>query len=281
LESDIISILLQPKDYKRTEIRPLRYQIKNRFEKLIFSFHIRLNLSSKSLKLKAMIEYIDKLKLLFEANENHENAPHMERYMKHRYRFYGLKKPARLAILKSFLQQEGLPKVENIEEFIQLLWNEEYRELHYIGCDILEQLLPQLPSDSIHLFEFMLVNQSWWDTVDRIAIRLVGEFFKRFPEIEDETNQRFINASNFWLNRTSIIYQLKYKSNTNLEILMSNILQVAHQKEFFIQKSIGWALREYSKTDASFVRDFVAKHEFASLSKREALKWLNNQMEKN
>lgn len=219
-----------------------------------------------------MNEYINELKLLFEANQNDENAPHMERYMKHRYRFYGLKKPARLDILKAFLKQNGLPQIEDIEEFIQLLWDEEYRELHYIGCDILEKLMPKLPIESIHLFEFMLVNQSWWDTVDRIAIRLVGELFKRYPAIENDTIQRFVNSDNFWLNRTSIIYQLKYKSQTNVEILMQNILQHAHQKEFFIQKGIGWALREYAKTDANFVRDFVAKHELASLSKREALK---------
>jgi 3-methyladenine DNA glycosylase AlkD len=219
-----------------------------------------------------MNEYVSTLKLLFEANRNEDNAPHMERYMKHRFRFYGLKKPARLDVLKTFLKQNGLPKIEEVEELIQLLWDEEYRELHYIGCDILEKLMPKLPIDSIHLFEFMIVNQSWWDTVDRIAIRLAGELFKRFPEIENTTSQRFVNSSNFWLNRTSIIYQLKYKSHTNVEILMQNILQHAHQKEFFIQKGIGWALREYAKTDANFVRDFVAKHELASLSRREALK---------
>lgn len=223
-----------------------------------------------------MDEYVIQLKNRFEQCHNEVNSPQMAAYMKHRFEFYGLKKPERQILTKAFVKQHGYPAVEDVPELMHLLWNEPYRELHYFGLEILDRFLKKMDENAIELIEYLLTNQSWWDTVDWLAIRTTGTFMKLYPECIHNTNKAFVESENFWLNRTAIIFQLKYKSTTNTNLLTYNILRHNHQKEFFIRKAIGWALREYSKTDEAFVRDFVATHELSALSKKEALKWLNN-----
>lgn len=219
-----------------------------------------------------MNEYIQALKNTFEEYGNPEIAPQMERYMRHKFEFYGLKKPERLAAGKIFIKEFGIPNMDNIPNLLHELWQEPYRELHYFGLDILQKLGKQLPETTIELIEYLIVNQSWWDTVDWLSIRFLGLHMKQFPDTQMAINERFVTSDNFWLNRASILFQLKYKQATDTTLLSSNILKHAHQNEFFIQKAIGWALREYSKTDRNFVIEFVANHQLSTLSKREALK---------
>lgn len=219
-------------------------------------------------------EYIHELKLELEAAAQPETAIQMSAYMKDKFEFYGLKKPYRQAVTKAYTAKNGFPDVEDIPAFLELLWEEPYRELHYFGLEVLDKHLKKMPEDAVDLIEHLIVTQSWWDSVDWLAIRSMGSLMKRFPHLITGMNDKFVHSSNLWLNRTSIIFQLKYKTDTDVELLINNILKHNHRKDFFIRKAIGWALREYSKTDGNFVKDFVANHELSSLSKREALKWM-------
>ena len=121
----------------------------------------------------------------------------------------------------------------------------------------------------------MIVNKSWWDTVDYIAVKLVGKHFENFPELIPKHIKTWNSSGNLWLNRTAILFQLQYKKKTDINLLFDIIEKQAGSREFFIQKAIGWVLREYSKTDENAVRKFVMQTNLSSLSKREALKWLN------
>jgi 3-methyladenine DNA glycosylase AlkD len=120
----------------------------------------------------------------------------------------------------------------------------------------------------------MTVQRSWWDTVDYIKSACLKEFFLRFPEGRYEITDRWIKSGNIWLQRLSVIFQLGYKAKTDTRLLERNILRLKESDEFFVQKAIGWSLRDYARTDPEFVRRFVLTHQLKPLSKREALKHL-------
>jgi 3-methyladenine DNA glycosylase AlkD len=98
----------------------------------------------------------------------------------------------------------------------------------------------------------------------------------RFPEVRDEHIGRWRRQENFWLRRTTLLFQLRYKEQTDADLLYALINENLGDSEFFIQKAIGWALREYSKSDPLAVQQFVANSELSGLAHREALKWMKN-----
>jgi len=126
----------------------------------------------------------------------------------------------------------------------------------------------------VGLLEFMIVKKSWWDTVDTIATGTLGVHFKRFAKVRDRTLARWRKSSNFWLRRACILFQLNYKQDTDFNLLQEIIRENLGSKEFFINKAIGWALRQYSRVDPKGVRKFVRETPLEPLSAREALKWL-------
>jgi 3-methyladenine DNA glycosylase AlkD len=126
-------------------------------------------------------------------------------------------------------------------------------------------------------FESLILNKSWWDSVDLISSKLVNPFFLKYRNLEEAMTYSWSRSNNIWLKRVSIIYQNGYKKETNLDILTRHILENADSNEFFIQKAIGWALRDYSKVDYKWVIDFVVNNtKLKPLSKREAIKWIDN-----
>ena len=122
------------------------------------------------------------------------------------------------------------------------------------------------------MLEFIITNKSWWDTVDFIASHLVGNYFKKYPDKIEEYINKWMLSKNIWLQRTALLFQLKYKVALNPVLLENIIKQFLYSKEFFINKAIGWILREYSKTNPQWVINFVKKYPLHNLSKREALR---------
>ena len=108
-----------------------------------------------------------------------------------------------------------------------------------------------------------------------IAANLVGNYCQRPQHIEKLTSQ-WMASDDMWRQRTCLLFQLKYKSATDKVLMHSFISRLSDSKEFFIRKAIGWVLREYSKTDAKFVIDYVTRYPMSGLSQREALKWVHN-----
>jgi 3-methyladenine DNA glycosylase AlkD len=200
----------------------------------------------------------------------------MKKYMKGQFEYYGIKSPLRREIMKSYLDAYGLPAEERLQEIVYGCWNLPEREYHYFIMEVLGKMAKNTDTSRIGLYEFMIVNKSWWDTVDYIAAHLVGTHFRLFPELIPGTTTRWMDSGNKWLQRTCLLFQLKYKSKTDLELLTGFIGQLKGSKEFFINKAIGWILREYSKTDPVWVKDYVEanRQDLAPLSRREAMKWI-------
>lgn len=211
---------------------------------------------------------------LFRKNRNTENAIAMSKYMRNYFSFFGIKKPVRKEITKPILLLINKNTSEkDVLELVTLLWKKKEREFHYLAIDIINKYKKYLSKDSFNTIEWMLVTNSWWDSVDSLANYAVGPLVANFPELRREM-KRFSNDANFWLKRIAIIHQLTYKSKVDEEFLFKVCLQHAHDKEFFIRKAIGWALRQYAKHKPKEVKRFVElnKDKLSPLSVREALK---------
>lgn len=219
-----------------------------------------------------MLKYVLDIKTTLSQNSNLENAFFMKKYMKNKFDFYGIKSPLRKELCKSFLKKENIPGIIEIESIIKTLWNEPERELQYFAMELLSKYSNDTDTHALELFEYMIINKSWWDTVDYISVNLVGKHFLKFPELTLPLSNKWTTSNNIWLQRTSILFQLKYKSKTDLPLLFKYILMHSESKEFFIRKAIGWALREYSKTDPNTIINFVNSNKLSGLSTREALK---------
>ena len=177
--------------------------------------------------------------------------------------------------MRDFLRQHGLPDTQDINEISGEFWQLPQREYQYVIMEILGKMAKKADKGRIDLYEYLIVNKSWWDTVDYIASNLAGVYFLKFPGQIQSYTEKWMDSGNMWLQRTALLFQLKYKKETDLELLTDYVVRLQGSKEFFINKAIGWILREYSKTDGDWVRNFVKKYKLAPLSHREALKWLN------
>lgn len=211
---------------------------------------------------------------LFEANRNEANAGPMKKYMKNHFPYLGIKKPQRSQLEKQFFQETGLLKEPFNQEFIRELWAKDEREYQYTALVYLEKSLNKLEKTDLPFMEELMKTKSWWDTVDAIAPKPVGKIAEKFPEVVAETIDGWAIHEYLWLRRAALLFQLKYKGNTNEELLYQYIRLNADSKEFFIQKAIGWALREYSKTNSVSVKKFIEATKLAPLSVREGGKYL-------
>ena len=224
-----------------------------------------------------MNTYLKPLVKLFKENADPANAEAMAKYMKNLFPYLGIKTPTRRELLKDFFKEYGLPELSRLKQVTLDLWELPEREFQYIAIGLLRKFTKIWDEEFIDLFEQLIITKSWWDTVDGLASWMVGEHFIRFPDIRDRYINRWMKSENMWLQRTCLLFQLSYKEKTD-EMLMGSIITALNgSDEFFINKAIGWILREYSKTDAQAVINFVENNELAPLSNREALKWLKNQ----
>jgi len=199
----------------------------------------------------------------------------MEAYMKHLFPFIGLKKPERAACMKPVLSDAKRWTIDEVHAATVWLWNQPEREFQYAAMNLLEAGKKNWTAESYALMLGMVAEKSWWDSVDYIASNLVGAWLLRLPAEARAAEARRLNATGFlWNQRTALIFQLSYKKHTDQSLLGELILTHATSKEFFLQKGIGWALRQYARTDADWVRQFVAGHALPKLSVREALKHL-------
>lgn len=218
-----------------------------------------------------MHSYIAPLIKSFELNADAGNAEGMKAYMLNQFSFYGLKTPLRRKLSKEHFKK-SLPPFKEVEEIVKQCWQHPNREMQYIAVELLACYKKKWKKDTIKIIEYIITHKSWWDSVDHAATDLTGPHFKLFPEQIEKITGRWNRSSNIWLQRSSIMFQKAYKKETDKELLSNHILHLAASKEFFVQKAIGWALREYSKTNPGWVKSFVQKASLSPLSKREALK---------
>ena len=203
---------------------------------------------------------------------NSDDAVAMKAYMKNKFEFLGVKTPARRKLSKTFFKQQTNLVID--WNFINEAWNYPYRELQYTALDYLEIRKKLLTPSDLPRLNKLAQTKSWWDTIDFLD-RLVGSIITRFPETK-ETILAWSCDEDIWLRRLAIDHQLLRKEKTDMELLEKILVNNLGRTEFFINKAIGWALRDYSKTNPDWVRDFIKRHqaEMAALSIREGSKYL-------
>ncbi|MBG7630711.1 MAG: DNA alkylation repair protein, partial [Bacteroidetes bacterium] len=187
-----------------------------------------------------MKEFIQTLEIEFQKNENVKIALAQKAYMRNQFEYYGLKANERREIQKPFLMKKYLPKKEILPELVKDFWNKSQRDFQYFGQELVFKYVKQLDKEDIALFEYMVMHKSWWDTVDFIAVKLMGAYFKKFPEQRTVYVKKWLASGNIWLQRSTLLFQLKYKQDIDTQILSDSINYLLGSKEFFINKSIGW-----------------------------------------
>ncbi len=201
-----------------------------------------------------------------------ENAHWMRKYMREQFPFLGVKKPERQQVFTHLYKLHG--SSQDWYEVSTELFAMPEREFQYVAMDYVQKAKKSWDSRLPALVEQWIGEESWWDVVDVLAPQILGPYFLQFPAERDQWIERWLNSGNFWLQRVCLIFSLGYKSKTDTVLLAKNIQALSSSKECFIQKAIGWVLRQYARTDAEWVLDFVENHALAPLSRREALKHL-------
>ncbi len=214
-----------------------------------------------------------KIKRLFEENRNEEKAFHEARYMRNKFSFYGLQTPVRRALYKDFLKNEKKNKIIDWA-FLDKCYEDEYREFQYLATDYLIAMAKYLTYNDVpKLFKYIKTKQ-WWDTIDRLD-RIVGNIGLTDKRIDD-VMLKWSTDKDFWVRRIAIDHQLIRKEKTNTELLEKIIVNNFGSDEFFINKAIGWSLRDYSKTNPKWVKSFIDKYrdKMDKLSIKEASKYI-------
>jgi 3-methyladenine DNA glycosylase AlkD len=210
-----------------------------------------------------------------EANKTQALA--MEAYMKQRFPFLGVKAPLRQQILKNLVTayKTSLDRT-TIIAIAKRLYAQPEREFHYCAVELVSRFLKKkILKEDIDFIEYLIVTHSWWDTVDMVCKHHLGNYLKLYPNETEAVIRRYSDLDHLWLNRSAILFQLEYKSDTNQDLLFDLCLKHKDTEAFFINKAIGWALREFSKTAPEHVRHFINMHEFAPLSRTEALRLID------
>ncbi len=216
------------------------------------------------------------VKAALEPLANSGNAQQMQAYMRNKFQFYGIKSMPRREVLKPLFSASQLPEIEVLPTVTRELWLLAERELQLVAVDLLIKRKKQLPVSFLAEIEWFITTKSWWDTVDLLASHIVAALFINYPTQTLAYIMRWRHSDNIWLRRTTLIYQLKFKQQTDQKLLFEIIKENQTDNEFFIQKAIGWALREYSKTNANAVISFIELQQIQGLAKREGLKWLRS-----
>jgi 3-methyladenine DNA glycosylase AlkD len=202
-------------------------------------------------------------------------ASSMKVYMKNLFPFCGINAPLRTELTGVIYKHFHIKNLNRL--WIEELWNENEREFQYVALDHLKKYCKNLNADDLPFIEKLIITKSWWDTVDGLACNNIGYILKKNPGLINQYVPKWLASKNIWLNRTAILFQLKYKKETDFNLLCQCILTCISSKEFFLQKACGWALREYAKTDPVAVIQFVeANPELSGLTKREALKHIGS-----
>lgn len=203
---------------------------------------------------------------------NPQKAIAMEAYMRNQFKFLGITAPERKILTRDFFKTIDRATID--WEFVQQCWEKDEREFQYLAIAYLTKVKQRLTVEDIPRLRQLIVTKSWWDTIDSLD-KLVGYVALHHPTVE-ATLLDWSTDDNIWLRRVAIDHQILRKEQTNPVLLEKIICHNFGQNEFFINKAIGWSLRDYSKTNPEWVKTFIARHQdqMAPLSIREASKYI-------
>jgi 3-methyladenine DNA glycosylase AlkD len=208
---------------------------------------------------------------------NPAKALGMAAYLKTDMPFYGIQKPERMIVYRSMKNNFSPGNRRDYESGILALWNLPHREEKYAAIQFARQADIFVNADSIALYEKMIRQGAWWDLVDEVGIKLVGRVLLGQRAIIKPTIYKWIKDHDLWIRRAALISHIGHKHETDENQLFLHCQTLAHEKEFFIGKAIGWALRDYSWHNPEAVLAFLRKNSksLSNLSRREAAKRLN------
>jgi len=200
----------------------------------------------------------------------------MAAYMKTAMPFYGIPTPERREVARAL--RRSYPPMTNDEYRRQVLalWGLPHREEKYLAIGVAISNKEFIGKQNLDLYERLIREGQWWDFVDGVAADLVGAVLASDRLEIAPAMRRWIDDPDMWIRRTAILSQIRHKANTDERMLFDFCRRRANEKEFFIRKAIGWALREYAKVEPTAVRGFLASHgqKLSGLSVREAAKHL-------
>jgi 3-methyladenine DNA glycosylase AlkD len=217
---------------------------------------------------------VERIRAELNAHSNSALASKQAAYLRNHFSFMGISKPTLSVVLKPLWKEYPLIKESDLHQSLLLLWEQQEREFHYAALILGTRYKKLWSKDLLPVIEHLTITHSWWDTVDTLATHFVGELLLQYPHLIVHMDAWIIDE-NQWKRRVALLYQLKYKNNTDIQRLSDFCKLRMHEKEFFIAKAIGWSLREYSKTNPSWVSSFISMHKknMAPLSVREASKY--------
>ena len=210
---------------------------------------------------------------LLEQNRDIERAQQMSAYMRNQFPFLGITSPKRRELSREFLK-EARQKLVIDWDFVYECWNKPEREYQYVAIDYLKRMEQFLTASDVPKIKEIALRKSWWDTIDSLD-KIIGSIAFEYPEVNDVLLKWSV-AENIWLRRIAINHQRGRKEKTDTELLEKIIVNNLGDSEFFINKAIGWILRDYSKVNPDWVRAFIEKYkeELAPLSIREGSKYI-------
>jgi len=218
---------------------------------------------------------MERISSSFEAHARPKRAEPMKTYMKGQFPFLGISATERRALQRRAWKDFPEPSERELRMVARASWRKREREYQYFGADYVRAHVARCSGNFLDTLEALITMKSWWDTVDLLATRGVGTLAQNHPSVK-RVMDTWIESDNVWLARTALLFQLTYKSDTDAVRLFGYCERRAGDADFFIRKAMGWALREYSKTDGAAVRGFLHTHgdSLSPLTRREALKWL-------
>lgn len=209
----------------------------------------------------------------FEQIEDKNKAESMEKYMRNQFRFYGVPSPKRREVYKEFIKEEKMNKTIDWD-FLDKCYKDEHREFQYLVLDYLIALNTYLTYEDIPKITNYIKVKQWWDTIDFLN-KIIGNIGLRDSRV-NSLLLKWSEDEDIWVRRLAINHQLGRKEKTNIALLEEIITNNFGSDEFFINKAIGWSLRDYSKVNPEWVRVFTNRYsdEMSNLSIREASKYL-------
>ena len=205
--------------------------------------------------------------------QDSERAVSMSAYMRNQFPFLGIAATPRKLVAKSYFRIALQEHIIDFD-FVEKCFQQQEREYQQLAVDYLLSIQNLLTPEDLNRIKKYIVTKSWWDTVDGLD-GVVGSMTLRYPELK-KVMVEWSQTDNIWLRRVAIDHQLLFKNKTDTLLLAEIITNNFGTKEFFINKAIGWSLRDYSKTNPQWVKDFIQKHssQMAPLSIREGSKYL-------
>ena len=202
---------------------------------------------------------------------NAERAAGARAYMRNRFVYIGISTPKRRAAVAGLIRGFKPATAEELRAAAEGLWACTEREYQYVAADLLARHQAALSLDDLPWLLELAQKKSWWDTVDCL-VKVVGKVVRRSGVKGVRAMERAVRHKDFWVRRIAMLHQLSWRDECDTERLFAFAELLAAEKEFFIRKAIGWALRDYAWHDWRAVENFLKTSEgkFSGLTVREA-----------